>query len=177
MEKKGDKNNGSHCCGLYCSCGRMSVGHMLVKMFVALVMVALVLAISMAIFVKFGKGMKTYHQYGIMRGQIMMQGCPFAEKGETAAMVGGGNMMFRAEKAAPAMPERMFATVVKIEGNQITIMNNAAAEQVVLSAADTMIIASSTEVGLPTLQPDMDIVVYGSVNTDKMFEAKLIQIQ
>jgi hypothetical protein len=89
------------------------------------------------------------------------------------ATVGEGKMM---TAAMPAMV-RMFGAVTKVEGNLITIMNNGAAEQVVVSQADTIIMSSSTEVGLAALKAGQNIVVAGVMNKDNQLVAKIINIQ
>ena len=72
---------------------------------------------------------------------------------------------------------RIFGTIVKVDGNMVTVLNNGAKEQVVVSTADTVIMSSSTEVGLSALKSDLGAVFVGSMNTENQLEAKLIQLQ
>lgn len=72
---------------------------------------------------------------------------------------------------------RVYGTISKVEGNLITIVNNGAKEQVVVSAADTVIMSSSTEVGLSALKVGGGAVFVGSVNAETQLVAKLIQLQ
>ncbi|MCX6782045.1 MAG: hypothetical protein NTW66_02935 [Candidatus Magasanikbacteria bacterium] len=180
MENKGDKKIVGHKCGMNCSCAwtKLSWGHLLLKIFLALVMIALALAISMAVFYKLGHGGKSESKrLGVMRGQVSTQACFGEEKGGGVIMMGGGNMAFKAGKEVPAMPERTYGNITKIEANQITVKNNAAQDQIILSLADTVIVSSTVEVGLASLQVGQNIIVYGSPDKDKKLEAKLIQIQ
>lgn len=180
MENKGDKKIANHKCDVNCSCAwtKLSWGHLLLKIFLALVMIALALVISMTVCYKLGRGEKGQNaRFGSMRGQISTQACFGEEKGVGTIMMGGGNMAFKAGKEAPAMPERVYGNISKIEANQITIMNNAAQEQMILSQADTVIVSSSTEVGISELKVGQNIIVYGSPDKDKILVVKLIQIQ
>lgn len=174
METKGGKKTNGHTCGLYCPCGKMSGGHLVVKIFLALAMIALVLVLSMVVVMKVTKGSKVYHKaFGVscMQGQV-------AEKGEGKFVMGmGGGNMFFGKADAPAVPERVYGNVVKVEANLITIKNNAAAEQIIVSLADTVIISSSTEVGLSALAVGQNIVVFGTPDEQKNLEAKVIQVQ
>lgn len=72
---------------------------------------------------------------------------------------------------------RVYGTISKVEGNLITIMNNGAKEQIVVSAVDTVIMSSSTEVGLSALKVGGGAVFVGSMNAETQLVAKLIQLQ
>jgi hypothetical protein len=163
MEKKEVKKNGTHKCGLGCPCG-MSTDHLAVKTFLALAFIGLALAISITIV------------YKVIRRVNMVGGC-FS----TTMMQSGGRNFMYGEKGGLMMkkeaPVREFGVISKIEGNQITIMNNAAQEQLVLSQADTVIVASSTEVGLSVLEVGQDIIVIGALDNDNVLTAKVIDIQ
>jgi len=102
--------------------------------------------------------------------------------------IAGRNMMYRQEKFYKFEKEdgernerhgvsRVFGAITKVESNQITIMNNAAKEEVVWSMATTVIMSSSTEVGLAALHAGQNIVVFGTLNKNNQLEAKLITIQ
>ena len=89
----------------------------------------------------------------------------------------GGTMMKRWGKEDRLGTVRVFGTITKIEGNLITILNNGAQEQAVISAADTVIMSYSAEVGLAALKVDAGAVFMGRMNVEKQLEAKLIQLQ
>ncbi len=181
MENKGEKKIANHKCGTNCSCSwtKLSWGHLLLKIFLALVMIALALAISITVCYKLGRDARGSNTRfgGMVCGQIGNQDRFGEEKGGGVIMKGGTATIINAGKEIPPAPERIFGNISKIEANQITIMNNAAQEQIILSQANTVIISSSTEVGLSVLQVGQNIIVFGSPNNEKLLEAKLIQIQ
>ncbi len=72
---------------------------------------------------------------------------------------------------------RVFGAITKIEGNQITILNNAAKNEIVLSLSTTVITSSSTEIGIGALKAGQNIAALGSLNANNMFEARIIQVQ
>jgi len=72
---------------------------------------------------------------------------------------------------------RVFGAITKIEGNQITILNNAAKNEIVLSLSTTVITSSSTEIGIGALKAGQNIAALGALNANNMFEARLIQVQ
>ena len=136
----------------------------MVKTFLALAFIGLALAISITIV------------YKVIRRVNVVGGC----YGTTMTQGAGRNYMY-GEKGGFMIkreaPVREFGVISKIEANQITILNNAAKEQVVLSQADTVIIASSTEVGLSVLEVGQDIIVVGTLDKDNALTAKVIDIQ
>ncbi|MDD2757821.1 MAG: hypothetical protein PHD72_00405 [Patescibacteria group bacterium] len=179
MEKKGGKKCDDHNCGIYCACGKMSWGHFFVKLFLAVVFIALALTIALAVCYKLGGGaLGAKKHFGLMRGEWGAPTCLSGEKSGGVLMMGGSNVAFKAGKNLTlAIPERVFGNISKIEANQITVMNNAAQEQVILSQADTVIFSSSTEVGLASLKVGQNIVVIGEPDKDKKLVAKIINIQ
>jgi hypothetical protein len=177
MQTKGDKKRAAeHSCGLYCPCGKMSTAHLIVKIFLALAMIGFGLVIAITIFYNVcgGRGIKPAcdRMHG---GQVFQAKFMGGESGGMIAV--GTNMAFRAGNDVSVMPERVFGSITKIEANQITIKNNAAQEQVVISQADTVIFSSSTEVGLSALQIGQNIIVYGTPDKDNKMTAKMINIQ
>lgn len=174
METKGGKKTNGHICGLYCPCGRMSAGHMVVKIFLAIAMIGLGTVIAMEVFYSIGKGsMAKQPCYGEGGVQMMQR---FEGEKAGGMLIGRGTNVFYKQEMPP-MPERVFGAVTKIEGNKITILNNAAEEQMILSMAETVIISSSTEVGLSALKVGENVVIFGAPNKDKIMEAKYINIQ
>jgi hypothetical protein len=71
----------------------------------------------------------------------------------------------------------LFGEIVKVEGNQITILDNGAKEQMLLSAVDTHITSGTTEVGLSYLKAGQGAVFTGVLDKDKQLTAKLIKLQ
>ncbi len=72
---------------------------------------------------------------------------------------------------------RLFGTITKVEANQITILDNAAKNDMIVTLSTTIITSSSTEVGLAALKVGQNIVALGTVNPNNVLEAKMIQIQ
>ncbi len=72
---------------------------------------------------------------------------------------------------------RVFGSITKIEGNQITILDNAAKNEIIVSLSSTVITSSSTEIGLGALKAGQNIAALGALNANNMFEARLIQVQ
>lgn len=72
---------------------------------------------------------------------------------------------------------QVFGTISKVEGNKITLRNNEAKDQMVLSLATTVIVANGTEVPLSSLKADQNVVVMGAVNKDtQQVEARMIKV-
>ncbi len=72
---------------------------------------------------------------------------------------------------------RVFGAITKIEGNQITILNNAVKNEIVLSLSSTVITSSSSEIGIGALKAGQNIAALGALNANNMFEARIIQVQ
>ncbi len=72
---------------------------------------------------------------------------------------------------------RLFGTITKVEANQITVLDNAAKTDMIVTSATTVITSSSTEIGLSSLKAGQNIVAVGVVNANNILEAKLIQLQ
>lgn len=68
---------------------------------------------------------------------------------------------------------QLFGTITKVEGNQITILDNSAAEQVITSTAKTMIFSADTEIGLSALKAGQNIVI---IQGKVPLEAKVIKV-
>lgn len=177
MDIRGDKKRAAHSCGLYCPCGKLSTAHLIVKIFLAVAVIGLGLVISMEIFYSVTKGRMT--RFDMMRAGQTMQGqfCG-AKAGSGIVMMGGSsNVAYKAGGEMMALQERIFGVITKIEANRITIKNNAAEEQIVVSQADTVIVSSTTEVGLASLQVGQNIIVIGSTDKDKVLTAQMISIK
>jgi len=176
MEKKEVKKSApassSKCC-----VAETSVGHFIIKMFLALVMIGFGLVIAIIVVMNIGKGWKpackdyAYFKTGAM--QVGMMGEKFEGK---LMMRDGSNAMYKFTKEESELPVRIFGYVLNVESNRITVLNNAAEAQVVLSQADTVIISSSTEVGISALQTGQNIIIFGELNDDNQLTAKMINI-
>jgi hypothetical protein len=88
-----------------------------------------------------------------------------------------GKNLGYASAAVRTQDVRLFGAVTKVEGNMITITDNSAKEQVVLSQSNTIITATGTEVGLSAVKPGVNIVSVGAMNKDNQQLAKTIRIQ
>lgn len=71
---------------------------------------------------------------------------------------------------------RLFGTIVKVEGNVITVKDNSAQEQVILSQATTVILSTEGEVGISVLKAGADIVALGTYDKDSQLVAKVINL-
>ncbi len=72
---------------------------------------------------------------------------------------------------------RVFGAITKIEGNQITILDNAAKNEIVVSLSSTVITLAGKEVGIGALKAGQNIAAVGALNANNLFEARLIQVQ
>lgn len=92
--------------------------------------------------------------------------------------VGNGGMMNGWEEGKKVSSyKRMFGTITKIEGNLITVTDNAAEEQMVLSKQQTIIVVASKEVGLSALKVGENVVVIYSTDDAGQMEAETISVQ
>jgi hypothetical protein len=100
--------------------------------------------------------------------------------GGSTMMGWGGNrgMMTTYDRQATQQSwQRLFGTISKIEGNKITITDNAAMEGVVLSQQSTVIVANGVEAGLASLKAGQNVVVVYSLNQEKQMVAATISVQ
>jgi hypothetical protein len=178
MEKKEVKKSApvsaSKCC-----VAETSVGHFIIKMFLALVMIGLALVIAIIVVMSIGRGWKSAcRDYGYMKvgdpAQVRMLGDKFEGK---IMLRDGSGVAYKFTKEAPVMSERIYGNILKIEDNLITILNNAAKEQVIVSRAETVIVSSTTEVGISALETGQNIIVFGSPDEEGLLVAKMINIQ
>jgi hypothetical protein len=72
---------------------------------------------------------------------------------------------------------RIFGSILKVEGNQVTVLNNAAQEQIVISLAETQIFDGKKEVGISALEKGKDAIFTGVKNAQLQIEARLIELQ
>lgn len=73
--------------------------------------------------------------------------------------------------------KRMFGTITKIEGNMITVADNAAMQDVLLSKQQTIIVANGAEIGLSGLKVGQNIVAVYRVNDAGQMEAQTMSVQ
>lgn len=178
MEKKEAKKiapaSASKCC-----VAETSIGHFVIKMFLALVMIGLGLVVAIVVVMSMGKGWKSAcKNYAYLKAGSASSVSMTGEKFEGKVMMrDGSGMMYNLAKEDSELPVRIFGSILNIESNRITILNNASEAQVVLSEAGTIIVSSSTEVGLSALAPGQNIIVFGSNNDEEVLVAKMINIQ
>lgn len=179
MDIRGDKKRAAHSCGLYCPCGKLSTAHLIVKIFLAVAVIGLGLVISMEIIYNISKDrVGRQSRFDMMNAGQSVQGQFVGAKvGSGTIMMGNSNVAYKAGGEMTKMQERIFGVITKIEANKITIKNNAAVEQLVVSQADTVIVSSTTEVGIASLQVGHNIIVIGSIDKDNTLTAKMISIK
>lgn len=74
-------------------------------------------------------------------------------------------------------PVMVYGKVLKVEGNMITILNNAAQEQVVVSTAETSITIGDKEYGISNVEKDDEGMFGGFMNKQNQLEAKVIELK
>jgi hypothetical protein len=153
------------------------------KIFVSVVIVLVIFVAGIGVGVRCGhfrekgwgheKGQFVMMGYYEMNGRGKQRGYPFAQPG----------MMGRVWNQNPAngIPQlgqdQLSGTITKIEGNRITITDNAGKEQVILSQSDTSIKSSTGPVSLTNLKTGANITAVGTLNaTTKQLEAKWINV-
>lgn len=142
-------------------CRNVSFGHRLAKVFLTVVVVFFVFTIGMGYGFKIGyltaKGgyQKSFANYKMMQRP------------------GIEGAIFRKD-----VPEttRLFGTIAKVDGNKITVVNNAAQETIVVSQTTTIILSETSEIGLSALKPGLNIVSSGLFNKDKQLDAQVIKV-
>lgn len=90
---------------------------------------------------------------------------------------GRGRMMPNqpVEQKAPTQIVRWFGNITQIQGNKITILDNAGQTQTVVSQSTTSIMSPTGEVGLATLKAGMNIVSVGTLNAENQLVATVIK--
>lgn len=159
MENNSKKKNG-HKCWLLCHCDK-SWGNFLVKIFLALVLIAFGLVVLIVVFSELGG----YNKLGHSGSRISKATC---------SMTNG--LKGRCPISSLIDSTKLFGTVEKVEGNKITVKDNAANTQVIVTLVNTVIASSTGEVGLSDLKPGVNITAYGSYNNSKQLVAKMIKI-
>jgi hypothetical protein len=176
MEKAKEKMcaTGAGPCSSGCWCGKC-IGWKLLKLF-------LCLAVAFFVFIcGVGAGVKmSYYKTGAWgNGGLSMMKCDDAGKcGRSDVMMKG----FSSQGAvfgftADSHAVRLFGNITKIEGNKITVLDNSAKEQVVLSQPSTIIMETENEIGFSSLEPGMNIVSVGAMNAGNQMLAKTILVQ
>ena len=74
-------------------------------------------------------------------------------------------------------PVMIYGEILKVEGNKITILNNGAAEQVVVSLPETQISLSEKVVGISSLKEGQEGIFGGFYNKENQLEAKMIELK
>ncbi len=71
----------------------------------------------------------------------------------------------------------LFGVISKIEGNQITITDNAGKPEIIVSLPSTLIVSGNMPVALAALKVGQNIIVNGDTNkTSNQFEAVSIEV-
>ncbi len=71
---------------------------------------------------------------------------------------------------------RIFGAVLRSEENRITIFDNSAKEQIVVSQAKTRIFDKGVETGIAAIKAGQNLIIEGRINKDKQIEAEVINI-
>ena len=156
------KKNGHRCCD-------SSWGGFLVKIFLAVVIILFVLCLTMFVATRITR--KGSVGSGCLLGQQMIGNRAVVQQG---GFLEKGNEWGKRDDKASAV--RLFGTISKVEGNKITIKDNGALEQVVLSQAGTVILSAEGEVGLSVLKTGVNIVSLGTYDKDNQLVAKVINV-
>lgn len=73
---------------------------------------------------------------------------------------------------------QVFGVIKSINGNKITITNNAGASEIVVTSANTAIINNNgSQIGLSALKTGQNIVVTGYLNQNSQLQAYTIEVQ
>jgi hypothetical protein len=147
--------------------------HWSMKIFFGLIFIVVIFVISACVVLKRdyreSRMMKNYG-YTVMQNYKLNSGCN-QDGPKTMVRFGDNKLVEKVEMV------RLFGIVNKVEGNLITVTTNAAKDQVVVSASDTVIMVGEKEVGLATLKEGDNAIFFGSMNKDSQLEAKVIKVQ
>jgi len=170
--------------GQCCGHGGKHIGHCIAKAAILLLVLTLVFAAGIGI----GKHAGGREGFGKNKGfgyNGAFGGCGLSRENNDYGfgMMKSGNregrlgMMGRwfGNNNEKASSTEVVGSITKIDGNKITILNNGNAEQVVVSTADTQIMAKTGLAGLKDLKTGQSIDAVG-INKDNQIEAKLIRI-
>lgn len=168
-----------------CLCDKIasSKTHFFIELFLALVIVAFALALCMQLVVRSGlvSSKKMPIKYFTACTTDGLQTRFIGDKSEyMMGAVTRNKIMFddgQMVKTNIRNQTRIYGTILSIDNNQLVLKNNAATEQTVVSQADTMIFASSTEIGLASLQVGQNLIVHGELGDDNIITAQIINIQ
>ncbi|MFA6992030.1 MAG: hypothetical protein WC269_01965 [Candidatus Gracilibacteria bacterium] len=155
MENKKINHEDHECCG---SCCGSHHGHGMHRAFWIIIRVLIILLVLWAVFGFFFGHMWNYGRFGYDK---------FGYNGMGYNMMNGGyNMMgWYDDDDSGSRNGLSFGTITKIDGNKITVLNNANAEVTFATGASTVIYSSTGEIGLAGLKVGQNINYYGK--TDK----------
>jgi len=161
-------------CSSGCWCGKC-IRWKLLKLFLCLAVAFFVFVCGLGVGVKM-----SYYKLGGAgnEGWGMVKYGEVGESGRPGMMI----KLMSAEEGAYGLTVqshaiRLFGNITKIDGNKITVLDNSAKEQVILSQPETIITATGTEVGVASLKAGMNIVSIGAMNADNQLLAKTIRVQ
>jgi hypothetical protein len=92
--------------------------------------------------------------------------------------VGGYRILPRLiyKSKAEQRPVSVYGEILSVESNKITILNNGATEQVVLSLPETKITLGENEVGISALKAKQEGTFTGFYNKDNQLEVRMIKL-
>ena len=172
-----------------CSCCKRSWVRILIKIVVLLMVLSIVGSIGFAMGARMGAGRRNISAtFGArqMGGQqnTQVEYKAMGQVGNTE-QDGQGVTVSRLSNGvgfsgAPEMPglklNRLFGSITKIDGNKITVLDNGATNQTVVSSSSTIILMPTGEVTLSALKAGQNIECAGSMSKDGTFDAKSIQL-
>jgi hypothetical protein len=105
----------------------------------------------------------------------------YAKAGYAIQPTGGGfrafpRMIYRAT-VVKDNSIKLFGEIKMVEGGKITILNNAAEEQVVISKSNTQIYLDSKIAGISSLKEGQSGFFVGEYNKDGVLEAKVVDVK
>lgn len=168
-----------------------SVGtrHFLVMNRIMKVLVGSVVVVSLFVcgMVVGAKMVLVRQQFSVLRstnqaGRINMMNFDDVARGRTSFVLsrdgmmnqGYGMGMYAAADTVASGTVRILGSVSKIDGNKITIVDNAAKNQVIMSQATTMIRSSAGVLSLLGLKVGQTVIVTGVATSEGVIEARFI---
>lgn len=141
-------------------CRNVSFGHRLAKVFLTVVVTFFVFTVGMG--------------YGFKIGYVVARGGYAKNSANIPMMKRFDNESFFRKNVSETT--RLFGTITKVDGNKITVTNNAAQESIVVSQTSTVILSATSEIGLSSLKTGLSIVSSGLLNKDNQLEAQIIKV-
>jgi len=167
MENKTHEESG--CCGGGAGkCCKGRVAHLIFKIVFILVIVGLICMAFRCHHNRFDRDMK-FGGFGMMTTQAIPA---------DVTVPAFGMMGFEKGKWGEEGKDmvKLFGVITKIEGNKITVLDNGAQEQTLLSQPETTIMTATGEVGLSALKAGQNVILLQKKCEDKQLKLELVQV-